>query len=125
MNIKDFLHKETTTQQAKTCSTGVATTINGSQGRMGWICPICGAGVAPHESVCPLCHGNHSKMDIQDFDPFIYKEDTIPYPNIAPIIGDFPPYTYINCTSVNETNVKGILNSEGNAGWYNGSMSGS
>lgn len=82
--------------------------LQDKKGLIGWICPICGAGVSPYENVCPLCHGNHSKLDIQEIDPFIYKGGTIPYPNISPNIGDFPPY--INCTSLNESNVKGTLN---------------
>lgn len=69
-------------------------------GLMGWICPVCGAGVSPYTRVCPNCRGN-KKVTVDDLDPFkYYKGGTIPHSNMSPNIEEIPPY--VDYTSLYE-----------------------
>ena len=34
--------------------------IETKDGTYGWICPVCGAGIAPYQDHCPLCAGRNS-----------------------------------------------------------------
>lgn len=54
----------------------------------GWVCPVCGAGVAPSEKVCP-CHPIPVAVPIE-WRPNPPRFDGEPWR-----VGDFPPFTPI------------------------------
>lgn len=79
-------------KQTDTQPLGIATqTTQDKYGQVGWICPVCGAGVSPYVSVCPHCISRHTSVD--ELDPFKYRD------YLTPRIGDYPTPYYPTCTS--------------------------
>lgn len=65
MNEKLILNQPPLTtgkSYSKTCSIPDNSNIgNYFQGKVGWICPICGRALSPDTICCPFCRGNNNQ----------------------------------------------------------------
>ena len=86
--IKEFEEKKNMKYKNANCE---IPTPHGFGEQKGWICPVCGRGLAPHMDWCP-CKG--SEMQIT-YGTGLGATDTIPYTNLD--TKGFEKYATTNC----------------------------